>query len=131
MPTRVCCPPRRPGPRRTRVPGPGARVSGTLSRRSRGRLVMRGVYLSFACAAALVAAACQQQPAAPAGSAQSAAQAPAAAAPNLGIRPDGDTEIKPDMSQVPEELAKVYEHIDQNIDQHVVNLQKWIQQPSI
>ena len=35
------------------------------------------------------------------------------------------------MSQVPPELAKVYEHIDQNIDQHVVNLQKWIQQPSI
>ena len=89
---------------------------------------MRRVSLSFVCAAALVAAACQQ-PAAPAS--ESAAQAPAAAAPKLGIRPSGDEEIKPDMSQVPPELAKVYDHIDQNIDQHVVNLQKWIQQPSI
>ena len=35
------------------------------------------------------------------------------------------------MSQVPPELAQVYAHIDENIDQHVVNLQKWIQQPSI
>jgi acetylornithine deacetylase/succinyl-diaminopimelate desuccinylase-like protein len=91
-------------------------------------MVMRRVSVSFVCAAALVAAACQQ-PAAPAP--ESAAQAPAAAAPTLGIRPSGDEELKPDMSQVPPELAKVYEHIDQNIDQHVVNLQKWIQQPSI
>ena len=91
---------------------------------------MRKVSLSFMCVAALVAAGCQQ-PAAPAADAKSAAAAPAAAAPKLGIRPSGDEEIKPDMSQVPPDLAKVYAHIDENIDQHVVNLQKWIQQPSI
>ena len=54
-----------------------------------------------------------------------------ATAPKLGIRPAGDTEIQPDMSQVPPDLQKVYAHIDENIDQHVNNLQKWIQQPSI
>jgi acetylornithine deacetylase/succinyl-diaminopimelate desuccinylase-like protein len=35
------------------------------------------------------------------------------------------------MSQVPPDLQKVYAHIDENIDEHVHNLQKWIQQPSI
>jgi len=30
-----------------------------------------------------------------------------------------------------EELNKVYSYIDEHIDEHVVNLQKWIQQPSI
>jgi acetylornithine deacetylase/succinyl-diaminopimelate desuccinylase-like protein len=53
------------------------------------------------------------------------------AAPKLGIRPAGDTEIQPDLSQVPPDLQKVYAHIDENIDAHVYNLQKWIQQPSI
>jgi acetylornithine deacetylase/succinyl-diaminopimelate desuccinylase-like protein len=51
--------------------------------------------------------------------------------PRLGIRPAGDTEIQPDMSQVPPDLQKVYAHIDENIEQHVINLQRWIQQPSI
>jgi acetylornithine deacetylase/succinyl-diaminopimelate desuccinylase-like protein len=51
--------------------------------------------------------------------------------PKLGVRPAGDTEIQPDMTQVPPDLQKVYAHIDENIDQHVNNLQKWIQQPSI
>ncbi|MFM8534887.1 MAG: M20/M25/M40 family metallo-hydrolase [Acidimicrobiia bacterium] len=54
-----------------------------------------------------------------------------AATPKLGVRPAGDTEIQPDMSQVPPELQQVYAHIDTNIDAHVHNLQKWIQQPSI
>jgi acetylornithine deacetylase/succinyl-diaminopimelate desuccinylase-like protein len=54
-----------------------------------------------------------------------------AAAPVLGVRPAGDTEIQPDMSQVPPDLQKVYAHIDEHIDEHVHNLQKWIQQPSI
>lgn len=64
---------------------------------------------------------------------QSSAPPPAAApaAANLGIRPAGDTEIQPDMSQVPPDLQKVYAHIDENIDAHVENLQKWIRQPSI
>ena len=60
-----------------------------------------------------------------------AATAPAAATPALGIRPYGDETIKPDTSRLPADVAKVFDHIDQNIDQHVVNLQKWIQQPSI
>ncbi|MBM3809141.1 MAG: M20/M25/M40 family metallo-hydrolase [Acidimicrobiia bacterium] len=51
--------------------------------------------------------------------------------PNLGVRPAGDEEIQPDMGQVPPDLQKVYAHIDTNIDAHVHNLQKWIQQPSI
>ena len=74
---------------------------------------------------ALFAAAACNQPAAP----DAPANAPAAR--KLGIRADGDTEIKPDLSQVPPELQKVYENIDQNIDAHVENLQKWIRQPSI
>src|SRR5688572_9383888 len=69
-----------------------------------------------------------------AGCNQSSAPPPAPAAPaaaKLGIRPAGDTEIQPDMSQVPPDLQKVYAHIDENIDAHVENLQKWIRQPSI
>jgi acetylornithine deacetylase/succinyl-diaminopimelate desuccinylase-like protein len=54
-----------------------------------------------------------------------------ATTPKLGIRPAGDTEIQPDLSQVPPDLQKVYAHIDEHIDEHVTNLQKWIQQPSI
>src|SRR2546428_10337160 len=60
------------------------------------------------------------------------AAAPPAAAPTLGIRPDGDTEIKVDVSKVTsEELKKVYSYIDEHIDEHVAGLQKWIRQPSI
>ena len=56
----------------------------------------------------------------------------AASGPHLGIRPDGDTTIKIDMSKIQNpDLKKIYAYIDKNIDQHVVNLQKWIQQPSI
>jgi acetylornithine deacetylase/succinyl-diaminopimelate desuccinylase-like protein len=54
------------------------------------------------------------------------------AAEKLGIRPNGDTEIQPDLSKVKsDDLKKVYAYIDQHIDEHVVNLQKWIRQPSI
>ncbi|MFN7981481.1 MAG: M20/M25/M40 family metallo-hydrolase [Vicinamibacterales bacterium] len=54
------------------------------------------------------------------------------AKPKLGIRPNGDTELSPDMSLVKsDELKKVFEYIDTHIDDHVENLQKWIQQPSI
>ena len=74
---------------------------------------------------AIVAAVACNQPAAP----PAAGAAPAAK--KLGIRPHGDTEIQPDMSQVPPDLQKVYAHIDENIDAHVENLQKWIRQPSI
>ena len=60
---------------------------------------------------------------------------PAAAAPaqpKLGIRPAGETEIQPDLSKIQsEDLKKVFAYIDEHIDDHVVNLQKWIRQPSI
>jgi acetylornithine deacetylase/succinyl-diaminopimelate desuccinylase-like protein len=80
----------------------------------------------------LLAAACSK-PAAPAGDAKSSAgAAKPAAAKSLGIRPNGDTQIQPDLTQISsEELKKVYGYIDEHIDDHVINLQKWIQQPSI
>ena len=58
-------------------------------------------------------------------------EAPAAAAEapkkKLGIRPNGDTEISPDMTLVKsEDLKKVFAYIDEHIDDHVENLQKWI-----
>src|SRR5687768_2320291 len=83
---------------------------------------MRRVVLTIC--AIIAVAGCNQQ-ASPAPSASTAAPT------KLGIRPAGDTEIQPDMSQVPPELQKVYAHIDENIDAHVENLQKWIRQPSI
>jgi acetylornithine deacetylase/succinyl-diaminopimelate desuccinylase-like protein len=84
--------------------------------------------LSILCVAALGAGCSKADSAA---SAQSAS-APKPAASKLGIRPDGDTEIKPDLSKITnEDLKKVYAYIDEHIDDHVVNLQKWIRQPSI
>jgi acetylornithine deacetylase/succinyl-diaminopimelate desuccinylase-like protein len=62
------------------------------------------------------------------------AEAPAATPPaaKLGIRPLGDETIAIDLSKIrSDELKQVFAHIDANIDDHVVNLQKWIQQPSI
>ncbi len=57
---------------------------------------------------------------------------PASAAPKLGIRPNGDTEIQPDLSKIDnEDLKKVFAYIDEHIDDHVERLQKWIRQPSI
>ncbi|MEZ5293806.1 MAG: M20/M25/M40 family metallo-hydrolase [Vicinamibacterales bacterium] len=84
--------------------------------------------LQFLTLPALAFAVACSQPSAPG---SSAADAPAATTPALGIRAQADEEIQPDMSKVPEDVAKVFTHIDENIDQHVVNLQKWIQQPSI
>src|ERR1700749_837230 len=53
-------------------------------------------------------------------------------APATGIRPQGETEISIDMSQVKNpDLAKIFNYIDAHIDEHVRNLQKWIQQPSV
>jgi len=62
-----------------------------------------------------------------------ASAAPAAqSVQRLGIRPNGDTEIQPDLSAVSsDELKKVYAYIDEHIDEHVQNLQKWVRQPSI
>ncbi len=73
---------------------------------------------------AVVAGCAQPAPtAAPADTAKPAA--------TLGVRPHGDTEIQPDLSQVPPDVQKVFAHIDENIDAHVEHLQKWIRQPSI
>ena len=56
--------------------------------------------------------------------------APVASAPKLGIRPYGAHGTKPDYSKVPPELMKVFDYIDEHFDEHVENLQKWIQQPA-
>ena len=53
------------------------------------------------------------------------------AGPSLGLRPQGDTEISPDLSQVSDELKQVFDYIDENFDDDVRRLQRWIQQPSI
>ena len=49
----------------------------------------------------------------------------------LGIRPQGDETIHPDVSKLPADLQKTFAYIDSHIDDHVENLQKWIRQPSI
>jgi len=51
--------------------------------------------------------------------------------PKLGVNPYGSSGVKPDMSKVPPDLQKIFAYIDDHIDEHVENLQKWIQQPSI
>ena len=73
-----------------------------------------------------LAAGCAQPAPAPA-----PADAAKPAAAKLNVRPDGDTEIQPDLAQVPPEVQKVFAYIDEHIDEHVENLQKWIRQPSI
>ncbi len=64
-------------------------------------------------------------------SGQAAPSASTPAAPKLGIRPNGDETVKPDLSKVPDDVKKVYDYIDAHIDEHVLAFQKWIQQPSI
>ena len=50
----------------------------------------------------------------------------------LGINPQGKTELEIDMSRIHNpELVAVFDHIDDNIDEHVENLQRWIRQPSV
>ena len=68
---------------------------------------------------------------APPAPATAPADAAKPAAAKLNVRPDGDTEIQPDLAQVPPEVQKVFAYIDEHIDEHVENLQKWIRQPSI
>jgi acetylornithine deacetylase/succinyl-diaminopimelate desuccinylase-like protein len=64
--------------------------------------------------------------------ASSASAGPAPATPKLGIRPHGDEELQPDPTMVKsDELKKIYTYIDDHIDDHVENLQRWIRQPSI
>ena len=82
-------------------------------------------WILLAAGAALITVACTQ------GSAQKQTAAPAPSKPKLGIRPAGDETIKPDLSKVSDELKKVYGYIDEHVDEHVENLQKWVRQPSI
>jgi len=90
------------------------------------RTVLGTCLLSVLASSALLLAGCGKGPAA------SAPVAAVPAKPTLGIRPNGDEEVKIDMSQVhSDELKKIMGYIDDHIDEHVVNLQKWIQQPSI
>src|SRR6266851_5445718 len=74
----------------------------------------------------VICSGCSRGPSTPAAAAAAPAQ------PKLGIRPAGDTEIQPDLGKIQsEDLKKIFAYIDQHIDDHVVNLQKWIRQPSI
>ena len=78
---------------------------------------------AFALAATL--AGCNQK--------KSAAPATTSEAPKLGIKPFGtdDPNFKPDYSKLDPNVAKVFQYIDDHIDEHVENLQKWMRQPSI
>lgn len=68
----------------------------------------------------------------PTSSAPMTAAAAPAPEPGLGIRSVADETVEIDMSQIhSDELKEIYAYIDENIDDHVLNLQKWIQQPSI
>src|SRR3984885_8414014 len=49
----------------------------------------------------------------------------------LGIRPQGDETIHPDVTKLPADLQKTFAYIDSHIDYHVEDLQNWIRQPSI
>src|SRR3990172_971276 len=74
-----------------------------------------------------------------AGCSQQVEQAPAPitvaapATPKPGIKPFGtaDPNFKPDYSKLPPDLAKTFAYIDEHIDEHAENLQRWIRQPSI
>lgn len=76
-------------------------------------------------------AGCQAVPDPQAASRDGAAPSAGAVA-SLGIRPDGDTESRIDMSLIRnDDLKRVFGYIDAHVDEHTVNLQKWIQQPSV
>ncbi|MFK7829369.1 MAG: M20/M25/M40 family metallo-hydrolase [Congregibacter sp.] len=64
---------------------------------------------------------------------QAASEAPVEVVePEPLIRVTGDEELSIDMSQIHNpELKEIFDYIDTNIYEHVMNLQRWIQQPSI
>jgi len=51
--------------------------------------------------------------------------------PKLGIRPHGDETIQWDQTKLTPIEKKTFDYIDAHIDEHVVNLQTWVRQPSI
>jgi acetylornithine deacetylase/succinyl-diaminopimelate desuccinylase-like protein len=89
---------------------------------------LRSSTLSLACLAVVATVwttSCKKQ------STTSVAQPQASTTASLGIRPHGDETIEPDPARTPPDLKKVYDYIDQHINDHVSDFQKWIQQPSI
>jgi len=81
-------------------------------------------------AAVIALAACSDSQPPPAPSSPSAATSEPAS--TLGIRPVADEEISIDMSKIHNpELREIFAYIDAHIDEHVLNLRRWIQQPSI
>ncbi len=94
-------------------------------------LLASSVVLLSACSEDTVQSSASAPSAAPAATAASTAASTPAAKP-LGIRPHGDTTREIDMSRIHNpELVDIFNYIDEHIDEHVINLQKWIQQPSI
>jgi acetylornithine deacetylase/succinyl-diaminopimelate desuccinylase-like protein len=51
--------------------------------------------------------------------------------PSFGLNPNGSDGVAPKLNGAPPEVTKVFDYIDAHYDEHVENLQKWIQQPSI
>jgi hypothetical protein len=85
---------------------------------------MRIAHAALVTTAALIGfTGCQSKPAPVASTAPEKAK--------LNINPYGTDGVKPDFSAVPPEVKKVFDYIDAHIDEHVENLQKWVQQPSI
>lgn len=105
-------------------------INESIERMNRGQMMSRINQFKAAplvVALALGLAACGDQTAT-----KVAAPAASGDAPKLGIRPNGDETVKFDRSKIKNpDLLKIYAHIDANIDSHVVNLQKWIQQPTV
>src|SRR5690606_37909287 len=91
-------------------------------------------WLSLLASSIVMLSACSEETAqvsAPAGAAPAqVASVAATSTPSLGVRPHGDTTRDIDMSRIhSEDLKKVFSYIDEHIDEYVINLQKWIQQP--
>ena len=74
------------------------------------------------CASTAMLSGCGSEEAtAPVAEAGTATMAPAA--PTLGIRVNGDEELAIDMSQIHNpQLREIFDYIDENIDEHVLNL---------
>ncbi len=90
--------------------------------------MLKCTFVAFAAVALGAAAGCSS----PNAKAQQPPPARTPAKAKLGIRPAGDTEIQPDMTKITsDDLKKVFAYIDEHIDDHVENLQRWIRQPSI
>jgi len=89
---------------------------------------MKHLWMAVALVGSVLVASCSKTPESPAATAAPVVPPPA----QLGVRPLGDEEVKIDMSRITsDELKKVFTYIDEHVDDHVRNLQKWIQQPSI